>query len=165
MRFQFDNSTEKEKVITLFRKLLLCAESGEVTEEVEDITFTAFWAEWMNRKARPVAEKAFSKLSDEDKRACIAGAKVYFTWIQKGYFNSDYTPLHASTFINQRRWEDDSPKKEVGSAVYTTYKEIAMVPKTVKKTEPDEPEEYISQEDSLKYLDELKGIFTPKGID
>ena len=77
--------------------------------------FGAFWTAYPNKKAKPAALKAFTKLKpdtallDEMLKA-IATQKQWAQW-QKD--NGQYIPM-PSTWLNQRRWEDELPKENHG---------------------------------------------------
>ena len=77
--------------------------------------FGAFWTAYPNKKAKPAALKAFTKLKpdtallDEMLKA-IATQKQWAQW-QKD--NGQYIPM-PSTWLNQRRWEDELPKVNHG---------------------------------------------------
>ncbi len=75
-----------------------------VTEGSFDLSFDTFWNAYKHKLKRVMAEKAWSKLSDVDKIAAIAGIKHY-----DGYLNRkrNVEKAHASTYLNQRYWEDE----------------------------------------------------------
>ena len=77
----------------------------------DDPGFQSFWSAYPNKKAKPAALKAFTKLKpdtallDEMLKA-IATQKQWAQW-QKD--NGQYIPM-PSTWLNQRRWEDELPQ-------------------------------------------------------
>lgn len=72
-----------------------------------DEGFPDFWEIWPSKKNKEAARKAWRKLSIEDKRAA-------FSAIRDGWFerwqqaSPDANPIHAATFLNARRWEDQA---------------------------------------------------------
>jgi hypothetical protein len=77
--------------------------------------FDKFWKAYPRRVAKPDAIKAWKRLSltavDVDK--VLAGLDEWKGSDQWERDNGRYVP-HPATFLNQRRWEDEVPKKEVG---------------------------------------------------
>jgi len=69
--------------------------------------FNTFWEMYPNRKGKKKAFEAWQKLSLLDRDAVLADvpdrAKRDREWIRQG---GQFIP-HASTYLNQRRWEDD----------------------------------------------------------
>ena len=74
----------------------------------KDQGFENFWKIWPSKKNKQNARKAWRKLSIDDKRAAYSA-------VRDGWFDQwqaaspDANPIHASTFINARRWEDQAP--------------------------------------------------------
>lgn len=59
------------------------------------------------------ALKAYSKLSQEDRLSCCAGARSYANWHEAEKRRRPDTPaVHLATFINQRRWEATELKQK-----------------------------------------------------
>lgn len=81
----------------------------------DDPGFQAFWSAYPNKKAKLAALKAFTKLKpdtallDEMLKA-IATQKQWAQW-QKD--NGQYIPM-PTTWLNQRRWEDELPQENHG---------------------------------------------------
>lgn len=73
--------------------------------------FARFWAVYPRKEAKQTALKAFTKINpDESLLETILSAVERFKnsaqWQEDG---GQYVP-HPSTFLNQRRWEDEPPK-------------------------------------------------------
>ena len=72
-----------------------------------DEGFADFWEIWPSKKNKEAARRAWRKLSIKEKRAA-------FTAIRDGWFerwrqaSPDASPIHAATFLNARRWEDQA---------------------------------------------------------
>lgn len=52
------------------------------------------------------AQKAFAKLRPGDQRLASQHVAAYYDWWRKA--NAQASWLHPSTYINQRRWEDEA---------------------------------------------------------
>jgi len=89
----------------------------------DDPGFQAFWSAYPNKKAKPAALKAFTKLKpdtallDEMLKA-IATQKQWAQW-QKD--NGQYIPM-PTTWLNQRRWEDEPPKAQENHGLPAGYR-------------------------------------------
>lgn len=75
------------------------ASASEAKEAAQ--AFERFWTVWPNKIGKPVAAKAYFKIWRETD-AIIAGVERYI--LDKP---PDRPWLNPSTFLNQRRWEDD----------------------------------------------------------
>jgi len=69
------------------------------------ITFDAFWSIYPNKANKKKAEIAFNKLSDEKKRACIAGT-IFHIANNPQWKNPQYIPL-PTTYINGELWDNE----------------------------------------------------------
>lgn len=70
-----------------------------------DHGFSDFWEIWPSKKNKQNALKAWRKLSIDNRRAAYSAVKA--GWFEQWQANSpDANPIHASTFLNSRRWED-----------------------------------------------------------
>ena len=93
------------------------------TPAQQEEAFSAFWTAYPNKKAKPAALKAFTKLKpgaallDEMLKA-IATQKQWAQW-QKD--NGQYIPM-PSTWLNQRRWEDELPKAQENYGLPAGYR-------------------------------------------
>lgn len=63
-----------------------------------------FWPLWPVKENKPPAQRAASKLSPSERAAALAAMP---TWIPR--ILAMDRPIHASTWINGRRWEDSLP--------------------------------------------------------
>lgn len=78
--------------------------------------FDTFWKAYPCKKAKPAAMKAFSKVAAEFD-AIMSGLEQY------KLHKPDYCDwLHPSTFLNQRRWEDEYDAPATG-LTYNTQKD------------------------------------------
>lgn len=68
--------------------------------------FSDFWSVWPSKVAKSAAEAAWKKLPDADRGAAIASADAWFRcWRSR---NQQASPIHASTYLNQKRWQDEA---------------------------------------------------------
>lgn len=74
--------------------------------------FNEFWAAYPRKIGKPAAERAYRKIKPAEHEALMGGLAVWVKyWDERG--QPEYTP-HPSTFLNQRRWEDQpTPKMPV----------------------------------------------------
>ena len=83
------------------------ASSGKITDR--DRGFDEFWEVWPDKRAKQKARTAWRKLSIENKR-------LAFSAVRDGWFNRwrdenpDANAIHASSFLNAKRWEDQPAK-------------------------------------------------------
>lgn len=73
----------------------------------KDQGFDDFWEIWPSKKNKQNARKAWRKLSIDDKRSAYSAVRA--GWFDQWQAASpDANPIHASTFLNSRRWEDQA---------------------------------------------------------
>lgn len=71
--------------------------------------FATWWGAYPKKVARAAAEKLWRRLSEQEQQAAFEGLAAHCRyWTAKGQ-EWDYLP-HATTFLNQRRWEDEIPE-------------------------------------------------------
>lgn len=76
--------------------------------EYDTIKFEEFWKVYPNKKAKVVAKKAWSKITDIDTiftviMSALDAHKKTEQWTK----NSGKFIPHPATWLNQRRWEDE----------------------------------------------------------
>ena len=86
-------------------------ESKEKENNEINTRFARFWSVYPRHVAKPDARKKFEKLNPDDQLLemmlkAIEDQKKSEQWIKD---NGQFIP-HPSTWINQRRWEDETPK-------------------------------------------------------
>lgn len=82
------------------------------TAQARNARFDRFWAAYPRKEAKPRAKSEFDKLSPDEvllerMLSAIARWKGSAQWQEDG---GKYIP-HPATWIHQKRWEDDPPKK------------------------------------------------------
>jgi uncharacterized protein YdaU (DUF1376 family) len=79
------------------------SQKPESKKEIK-IDFGIFWRLWPNKVSKPAAKKAWDKLPKEDQEIIVSLRDAGFAnWRESA---PDANPIHATTFLNQRRWED-----------------------------------------------------------
>jgi hypothetical protein len=93
--------------------------------------FDAFWKAYPCKKGKVVAERAFKKVAG-DFQAIMSGLEAYKR------FKPDYAHwLHPSTFLNQRRWEDEYDEPATGQTYDTRKDGLALFLHEAKIREQD----------------------------
>ena len=67
--------------------------------------FSEFWIAWPNKVAKSAAEKAWKKLTDDERREAISMIGPWFSWWREQ--NPNAAPIHAATYLNQKRFRDE----------------------------------------------------------
>lgn len=72
------------------------------------IEFDEWYSQWPKKEGKHVAEKKWKKLSDDERRLCIEALPLWADYVLRHPSGKQYVPM-ASTYLNQRKWEDDMP--------------------------------------------------------
>lgn len=73
---------------------------------------------------KEAALRAWRKLTTADKEAATGAVKRFYEWFSKTYPTA--SPLHPSTYLNRKRWQDDVIQPKAGSAdLLRTLEEMA----------------------------------------
>lgn len=83
-------------------------EARSQIKEVDKSTscpFSEFWKIWPNRTAKAAAEKAWARLAEDDRAQAIAQTASWFERWRSAHPTA--SPIHAATFLNQKRWRDE----------------------------------------------------------
>jgi len=107
MKFTFDNEDEKSRFCQFVKKLALLAENGDVElSEKTSNTFHEFWVAYPLKKGKKPAQLKYERLKEDEKTQAIQAAKALRReYERRPKEDAQYIP-HATTFINQKRWED-----------------------------------------------------------
>lgn len=88
----------------------------------EDL-FQEFWKEYPLKVGKGNAYETWNLLSDEIKRKCIEAIKLQ---VANRHFYKEWKkediPPHPTTWLNQKRWEDEVKQKKVAEVVKLTSK-------------------------------------------
>lgn len=81
------------------------AKPDETSDGSVTVPFDVFWSAWPNKIQKKSAEKAWSKLNQDEQKAAAGTLESWWELWRRTY--PDASPIHASTYLNGRRWEDD----------------------------------------------------------
>tara|TARA_Y100000004_G_scaffold42537_1_gene46524 strand:+ start:6592 stop:6999 length:408 start_codon:yes stop_codon:yes gene_type:complete len=79
---------------------------GFIMPDFKEITFDEFYKLYPRKVGRFMANKSFKKLSRRDKMLAYDGLLNYIKFWEHNKTEKQFIP-HPSTWINQRRWEDE----------------------------------------------------------
>ena len=74
--------------------------------DLKEVTFEQFYNDYPRKVGRYTAERSFKKLSIKDKINAYNGLKNYLRYWKYNKTEKQFIP-HPSTWLNQRRWEDE----------------------------------------------------------
>lgn len=83
---------------------VLCGELVTTTSDNGD-GFDAFWAQYPRHDARLKAQRAWRRITPDERRLATGVATVMHDLIDKGVTEKRFVP-HATTFIYGKRWDD-----------------------------------------------------------
>lgn len=81
-------------------------------------TFDEFWGQTPKAGSKHQAKKKFQSFSADARTAATESVQSYYAWWTKA--NPQASTLHVSTYLNQRRWEDDDWRPAEGSSQQST---------------------------------------------
>lgn len=111
-------------------------------QRVSPGSFERFWSAFPNKVGKPAALKAFQKVAREID-AILEGVERYIR--EKP---SDRPWLNPSTFLNQRRWEDQPAPVQSVSSLYDMRKDgLALLLKDIERREDESRQGEIACED------------------
>ena len=122
--------------------------SKEKVQEKEE-RFERFWRAYPRKVAKQVAMKAFEKIDPDEAllETMIAAIGKWKTTDQWNEAGGQYIP-HPSTWLNQRRWEDELPKAGTvkGSVMAQQYeqRDYSGVQAELMAEQDREMEEYLA---------------------
>jgi len=90
--------------------------------EVYEKSFEDFWKAYPEKKGKGKAYESWKKISSKDKELCLLAIK---NQVENFHFRNrsgvDFIP-HPTTWLNQRRWEDEVKGRKVQEVVKLTSK-------------------------------------------
>lgn len=105
-------SIKKDKKIDFLEKRLKELEKQfQKPENIEITSFDEFWEIYDHKKSKKGSMIAWKKLTNEEKKLALEAVPQYLAYIRK----DNVTQCHASTWLNQKRWEDDNSIKVNGT--------------------------------------------------
>ena len=110
-----ENKTEQTETNSLNKNNNKKQEQKTKTKNENEERFARFWAAYPRKEAKATALKAFLKIAPDDAMlqtmlTAIDRFKQTEQWQEDG---GKYIP-HPTTWLNQRRWEDEPPKASTG---------------------------------------------------
>lgn len=72
-------------------------------QQKEKLDFQMFWDAYALKRDRIAAERAWKRLSSEDRRAAFAGIGAYREYCEQ----RGISRMYAQGYLNHRRWEDE----------------------------------------------------------
>lgn len=78
----------------------------EISKSPADLTFDSLWSMYGLKVAKLAAEKAFKKLTEEQKIKCFVNVPLYLKYLQK----SKIAQAHLATYINGQYYENEYPE-------------------------------------------------------
>lgn len=82
--------------------------------------FPEFWKQWPNKVSKQAAERAWKKLSADDRRAATESAVSWFSQWQR--LNPSLSPIHPATYLNNKRWQDQPQLSAINGGQDATSK-------------------------------------------
>lgn len=70
--------------------------------------FESFWARYPNKQGKALARKDWAKLSATDRVEAAEALAIWCEFWRLAHTEQRFIP-HGSTWVHQRRWEDDIP--------------------------------------------------------
>ena len=95
------------------------SKQGRIMFDDSEITFDMFYKLYPRKVGRFTANKSFNKLKKADKKLAYDGLLNYIKIWKHDKTEKQFIP-HPSTWLNQRRWEDeiDVPKTKKQKTKY-----------------------------------------------
>ena len=122
--------------------------------DFKDISFDDFYKLYPRKISRSNAEKSFKKLNKRDKVLAYEGIVKYNKFWAENKTEPQYIP-YPSTWLNQKRWEDELIIKEVKTSKSNHDAEVLKFREKQKRLEDD-----AASEDEIQ--DALKGFLRKK---
>jgi len=89
----------------LFNETCPCC-GQSITQEQPSAPFEAFWTKVPHKIGKEAARKAWGKLAAQDRALASDRVGSFYAWFKRTY--KDAAPLHPSTYLNGKRWQDEA---------------------------------------------------------
>lgn len=89
----------------LFDQTCPCCGQKVPQGQMQSSAFDDFWRDVPRKIGKDAARKAWGKLPESDRNAAHDAVKSWYKWFEKTYPGA--SPLHPSTYLNNRRWQDE----------------------------------------------------------
>lgn len=100
----------------------------------EQVSFEEFWEMSPRSGSKHQARKKFASFSHELQRQAAENVDAYYRWWCKS--NAGASTLHVTTYLNQRRWEDDDWRFASDSRAPTQQELMAAAVSNIKSGKP-----------------------------
>ena len=78
------------------------------------VGFAEFWALVPSKTGKEPSQKAWKRLSNQDRAEAVKHVKAFYAWFTKEYPTASL--LMPSTYLNNKRWTDDAIKASAAPA-------------------------------------------------
>lgn len=99
----------------LFGETCPCCGQKMPDKTMQSSSFAAFWDTTNKRGSKPVAERAWAKLTTAEKQIAAAKVKLFQAWFAKEYPGA--SPMHVSTYLNGKHFLQDAVRDRVEMAL------------------------------------------------
>jgi hypothetical protein len=82
--------------------------------EQQSTPFDAFWSDVPHKIGKEQARKAWKRLSPPDRQEAQKHVKAFYAWFFKTFPTA--SPLHPSTYLNNKRWQDEALRPALRSS-------------------------------------------------
>ena len=91
-----------------------CPHCGQPILEKQSTPFDVFWADVPHKIGKEQARKAWKRLSAPDRHEAQRHVKAFYAWFAKMFPTA--SPLHPSTYLNNKRWQDEALRPALRSS-------------------------------------------------
>lgn len=98
----------------LFGDTCPCCGQKMTDKTMQSSSFAAFWDTTNKRGSKPVAERAWAKLTAAEKQIAAAKVRPFMSWFAKEYPGA--SPMHVSTYLNGKHFLQDGVRDKVALA-------------------------------------------------
>lgn len=91
-----------------------CPHCGQPMPEQQSTPFDAFWSDVPHKIGKEQARKAWKRLSAPDRQQARKNVKAFYAWFAKTFPTA--APLHPSTYLNNKRWQDEALRPALQSS-------------------------------------------------
>jgi len=90
-----------------------CPHCGQPIVEKQTTGFDEFWADVPHKIGKEQSRKAWNKLTTADMQEAHRHVKAFYAWFAKTFPTA--SPLHPSTYLNNKRWQDEALRPSLRS--------------------------------------------------
>jgi len=101
-----------------------CPHCGQDMPEQAATSFDAFWRDCPHKIGKVQAQKAWAKLTTANQDAAQGAVRRFYAWFRDKYPTA--SPLHPSTYLNNKRWLDLEPERQVNRDLIIQHHQQAL---------------------------------------